>query len=102
MTLDEAIKHAEEEADEIECEAEHYRIAGVGGNGEKCAEELRQLAKWLRELKHLRNLVAYSIDFNCTIKKAEKMLRVAEDRIKEIEVLNDVTDTNVGKLEERR
>ena len=38
MTLDEAIKHAEEVAKEQE---------KLG----KCAEEHRQLAKWLRELR---------------------------------------------------
>ena len=59
MTLDEAIKHAEE------------------------------VAEWLRELKHLRNLVAYSTDFHCTIEKAEKELRIVEDKIAYIESLNE-------------
>ena len=40
MTLDEAIKHAEEVAEEKRCE--------------KCGEEHRQLAEWLKELKQLR------------------------------------------------
>ena len=40
MTLDEAIKHAEEVAEEKRCE--------------KCAKEHRQLAEWLKELKQLR------------------------------------------------
>lgn len=78
MTLDEAIKHSEEVADSYnntvpDCD---------------CAKEHRQLAEWLKELKHLRNLVAYSIDFHCTIEKAEKKLRVAEDKIAYIESLN--------------
>jgi hypothetical protein len=76
--LDEAIKHNEEVADSYnntvpDCD---------------CAKEHRQLAEWLKELKHLRNLVAYSIDFHCTIEKAEKKLRVAEDKIAYIESLN--------------
>ena len=40
MTLDEAIKHAEEVAAEKRCE--------------KCGEEHRRLAEWLKELKQLR------------------------------------------------
>ena len=40
MTLDEAIKHAEEVAEEKRCE--------------KCGEEHRQLAEWLKELQQLR------------------------------------------------
>lgn len=57
MTLDEAIKHAEEVMQEKlyeyqECtavhDAEEAKICG------KCAEEHRQLAEWLIELKHLR------------------------------------------------
>jgi len=42
MTLDEAIKHAEEVADVCEFEAR------------KCAKEHRQLAEWLKELKQLK------------------------------------------------
>lgn len=41
MTLDEAIKHAEEVA-EYDCYNEEQRV---------CAEEHRQLAEWLKELK---------------------------------------------------
>jgi hypothetical protein len=60
MTLDEAIEMYESNA---EYEFLH-----------------RQLAEWLKELKHLRNLVAYSTDFHCTIEKAEKELRIVEDK----------------------
>jgi len=45
MTLEEAIKHAEEVADLCE-----YVACQEG----KCAEEHRQLAEWLKELKQLR------------------------------------------------
>lgn len=73
MTIDEAIKHAEEVAEEQE---NKFSISGefLGNNADckKCASEHRQLAEWLKELKYLRNLVAYSIDFHCTIEKAEK------------------------------
>lgn len=44
MTLDEAIKHAEEVAD-YDCYNEKQF---------KCAEDHRQLAEWLKELKQLR------------------------------------------------
>mgnify|MGYP007070226511 CR=1 FL=1 len=76
MKLDEAIKHREEVAEDR------------AGCCEDCAEEHRQLAEWLRELKHLRNLIAYAVDFDCKIDKAEKMLRVAEHTVKQIEEWN--------------
>ena len=54
MTLDEAIKHAEEVANANErlCETVHpaMQLSDYG----KCAEEHRQLAEWLKELKQLR------------------------------------------------
>lgn len=55
MTLEEAIKHCEEVAEELDNECEHYEIAGIGGTGEqrKCASEHRQLAEWLRALKEI-------------------------------------------------
>lgn len=57
MTLDEAIIHAEETAEEIDNACEHYEIAGVNvGNGRRCAEEHRQLAEWLKELKRYKEL----------------------------------------------
>ena len=72
MTLDEAIKHAEEVAKEQKelyrlCPASESDIFHCDGtndcktlkNGKnkgclKCAEEHRQLAEWLKELKQLR------------------------------------------------
>lgn len=57
MTIDEAIRHCEEVAEEKEAQAweaqlqEEYRtIKSCKG----CAEEHRQLAEWLKELKQLR------------------------------------------------
>lgn len=55
MILDEAIKHAEEVAEEKEnegkllCQSEGASIGCL-----TCAEEHRQLAEWLKELKQLR------------------------------------------------
>ena len=58
MTLDEAIRHAEEVAEEKENDAKFYTISRPDGKRKescgKCAIEHRQLAKWLKELKQLR------------------------------------------------
>lgn len=57
MTLDEAIKHCEEAAEENIKQAKHCSIFGdkqVGLECVECAEEHRQLAEWLRELKESR------------------------------------------------
>ena len=62
MTLDEAIKHADEVADTCEHDAkswdmtdayESHVACGIG----KCAEEHRQLSMWLRELKEYRKIL---------------------------------------------
>ena len=60
MTLDEAIKHAEETAYNLEQEAECIRSWGKENdtkqgaiNCEKFAEEHRQLAEWLKDYKRL-------------------------------------------------
>lgn len=64
MTLDEAIKHAEEVADVCEFEASKYDMTDAYENHVacqegKCAEEHRQLAEWLKELKQLRNQTSW-------------------------------------------
>ena len=54
MTLDEAIKHAEEVADTKRLESEDAEIQGCEKYAKKCdicAAEHRQLAEWLKELK---------------------------------------------------
>ena len=48
MTLEEAIKHAEEKAEEFDKDIECDECT-------KCADEHRQLAEWLRELKEYRD-----------------------------------------------
>ena len=57
MTIDEAIRHAEEVAEKTEKKASWF--LGKEGNPNyescvKCANEHRQLAEWLEELKQLR------------------------------------------------
>lgn len=59
MTIDEAIKHAEEVAEEKENEAQDLEYFKLDWKYEakqcsKCAKEHRQLAEWLKELKQLR------------------------------------------------
>lgn len=56
MILDEAIKHAEEVAEIKKTESETAEIQGCDKYAlkcEKCAEEHRQLAEWLRDYKRL-------------------------------------------------
>lgn len=57
MTLDEAILHCEEKAKELKAGVEHLKMS----ESEKvdcveCAAEHEQLAKWLKELKTLRDV----------------------------------------------
>ena len=61
MTLEEAIKHCEEKAEELENKYSYFletaksqKLRDEEKNCKECASEHRQLAKWLRELKGLR------------------------------------------------
>lgn len=59
MTLNEAIKHAEEVAEEKENEAQDLEYSKLDWKYEanqcsECAKEHRQLAEWLKELKQLK------------------------------------------------
>ena len=60
MTINEAIKHCEEVAEEQE---NKFSISGefLGNNADckECASEHRQLAEWLRELKAYREAEKY-------------------------------------------
>ena len=53
MTLEEAIRHCEEVAEEKEQEAKEAHVLS-GMDCMECAEEHHQLAEWLRELKAYR------------------------------------------------
>lgn len=64
MTIDEAIRHCEEVAEQNETQAEKIGRQFIGSAMDKyatgcreCAAEHRQLAEWLTELKELRNSV---------------------------------------------
>ena len=57
MTLDEAIEHAEEVAEEKKKEARNLYDAKAYEESRECiwcAEEHRQLAEWLKELKEIK------------------------------------------------
>lgn len=59
MTIDEAIKHAEEEADLCEDSVSRYDMndpfeSYMACKDRECAEDHRQLVGWLKELKQLR------------------------------------------------
>jgi hypothetical protein len=57
LTLDEAIKHCEEQVAKYERQCE-YGISKEGKEyNSQCAADHRQLAEWLKELKELRNSV---------------------------------------------
>ena len=59
MTIDEAIKHAEEVAKANESWHEEYIDTAFEQhalNCKKCAEDHRQLAEWLKELQKYREL----------------------------------------------
>ena len=57
MTLEEAIKHCEEVAEENEKDAEQFKrikaTQDMISHCYECAEEHRQLAEWLRALKEI-------------------------------------------------
>ena len=80
MTLEEAIKHCEEVAEELDMKAgfetdnERYAMSGEERKQcKECAEEHRQLAEWLKELKD------YKIKFEFIISQLEERARQLED-----------------------
>jgi hypothetical protein len=52
MTLDEAIKHAEEVAERLE---NSCKRDWMGEDDKRCASEHRQLVEWLKELKYYKD-----------------------------------------------
>lgn len=58
MTLDEAIKHEEEVMNEnLEKTKDRNASDPIAINCFECAEEHRQLAEWLKELREIKNIV---------------------------------------------
>ena len=100
MTIDEAIRHCVEVAEEQEelyricpaSESEMYHCNGTKDcrilkNGknkgcQKCAEEHRQLAEWLEELKDYRdkNKMVVRVDVDSIKDKIEELSKYAESQ----------------------
>ena len=61
MTLEEAIKHAEEVADKCDLEynknSEQLGFVETFYNAKKCAEEHRQLAEWLKDYQRMQSVI---------------------------------------------
>ena len=101
MTIDEAIKHCDEVAEEKEREAEYRQETqgdmfkflddlskSVGGEGVEndalnecleCASEHRQLAEWLKELERYRN-----------VRRILSQNRIATDSYGEVVLWSDI------------
>ena len=104
MTLDEAIKHAREVAEDKRADADwKFRHGRLNADDcISCAEEAQQLAEWLEELQELRNITAghlYAVAFNRGYLKAEKEVRekAIDDFVNQFNVIVDEkcgTDTN--------
>ena len=67
LTLDEAIKHCLEVAEQNETQADKWQEEGGEQWGKttacrECAAEHRQLAEWLRELKEAKRLLKLAVD----------------------------------------
>ena len=91
MTIDEAIKHAEEVADLCEDSASRYDMTDsleshMACKDGKCAEEHRQIAEWLKELKLYREIFG-SMEFEHIDINFEPI--DVEERIKDYENLLD-------------
>ena len=79
MTLDEAIKHCLEVAENCEeqskqCDSDDRYERHVMHENAKCAADHRQLAEWLTELKELRSLKTDYVFFKA---EAAKLLELA-------------------------
>ena len=97
MSLDEAIKHAEEVAEENQAIVDSCDYYGENmAKCEKCAEEHRQLAEWLKELKQLREQSGdEELDFVPEHKKIPCTMTIGkpcEDAISRQAVLNILDD----------
>ena len=76
MTLDEAIKHCEEKAEELREQPfkEKMDIEDVA-SCEECAEEHEQLAEWLTKLDEARKIIwDTSLEDACKIMKLRNLI----------------------------
>lgn len=111
MTIDEAIEHAEEVAKENDklCkrydDASGYTRSGIESlrtkdarKCEKCAEEHRQLAEWLRELKRNRDVLQ---EIREEIRKDAEWWSERDSTIEQVfrYVIEDIIDKHIGDTE---
>jgi hypothetical protein len=106
MTLEEAILHAEEVAEENEKTILYYTIQGdkewldeCEKDCIECANEHRQLAEWLRELKAYKELNTYNRSNKCSKCKYEDSAYFCDDciwnfvnKFEQKEVQNEISD----------
>lgn len=103
MTLDEAIKHAEEVVDEKKKEACNLYDAKNYEESRECiwcAEEHRQLAEWLKELKRyhqakdglLEDMKALNCGFPFGL---DYLISCIKKRLQEVEDENNITGRKV-------
>jgi hypothetical protein len=90
MTLDEAIKHCEKKAEELEKRLKPYQCVSINkklyevnkkewDSCLECAKEHRQLATWLKELKQLKEQMNSSDEPNEWIPLSKEMPIIGED-----------------------
>jgi len=103
MTLDEAIEHAEEVADEKKKEACNlYDVKNYEESRECiwCSEEHRQLAEWLKELKRYHQakdgLLEDMKSLNCGFPFGlDYLISCIKKRLQEVEDENNITGRKV-------
>ena len=93
MTLDEAIKHCEEVAEEKDKSVELYRAVkateGLITKCENCAKEHRQLAEWLKELKAYRQAIE---NIKSEIREAFEDYDYEENDVSEYQSIGNIND----------
>lgn len=95
MTLEEAIKHAEEVAEENEkafvtFSNPRYSNYGKADECKYCAEEHRQLAEWLKDYKRLLdNRCQQNVDTIKTLEQEPKFVIKSDGTIEQIKNCND-------------
>ena len=102
MTLDEAIAHAREEAEDKRADADwKFRHGRLNADDcISCAEEHEQLAEWLEELKELRSMVkcnAFTDGYN---KGIDDFLEIADKMEREDVLYYAALDEAAEQLKE--
>lgn len=103
MTLDEAIKHCLEVAEQNETQAEKWQEEGGEQWGKttacrECAADHRQLAEWLMELKDLRaeqnDQYVFIHELMSELKEAKRLLKLAVEDMH----IEDMCDVCVKRI----